>query len=204
MLRHITTLCTLLLTLNACGANASNERPEPASPDISGRFLSPCTPSPQPDGSTSYFLLNFNLSETRWNLDYSVFGASSCAQEAKLLTVTIEGPYELTGPSSQPDVFEARFGFATKTLTPHMQGMVDNLVNTPNCGSGDWTLGQPSDISSGCAPFGQYPLDQCPADYDIVRLTQAGIEFGQRPADNNMCEASKRPTTLSGLVSARP
>ena len=52
----------------------------------------------------------------------------------------------------------------------------------------------------GCAGLGAYPVADCPADYDIVKLSEDGTElsFGARPADNNMCTPENRPTTFEG------
>ncbi len=201
-LRHLSLLCPLLLSLNACGASASSDRDPAATPDLSGDYLSPCTPSPQADGTTNYFNLDFSLTQATWTVDYTVHADQACA--TKLLTVRIEGPYTISAPSqSVPGAYEARFDFSRKAMTPHVQQLADTLNSIPGCGEGGWQVGASGSVAAGCAPFGQYPLADCSADHDLVRLTDAGIEFGARPADNNMCSPDKRPTKLSGLISAK-
>lgn len=194
-----------LLSQLACGNSTKpDEEPNAATaPALAGQYLSACTPQPQADGSTSYFKLDFDLSATRWTLDYIVFADEACATKA--LTVNIEGPYEQTAPSSDVEgAWEGRFAFDAKTMTPHVDFMVQTLSSIPGCGSGDWELDKASDISQqGCAAFGQYPISMCGADYDLVKVTDAGLQFGARPADNKMCEPAKRPTALSPLVSVR-
>ena len=189
---------------SACGNSAKpDEDPSEARPpQLAGRYVSACTPQPQADGSTSYFKLDFDLTATRWTLDYVVFADEACATKA--LTVNIRGPYELTAPSSQVEgAWEGRFGFDAKTMTPHAQFMVDMLAGIQGCGAGGWTLDQATDVSGGCAPFGQYPLSQCGADYDVVKLNEGSVQFGQRPANNDMCEPGKRPTALSPLLNVK-
>jgi hypothetical protein len=55
-------------------------------------------------------------------------------------------------------------------------------------------------LDSGCLPLGQYPKADCSADYDLVSLEGSSLQFGARPADNNMCTPDKRPTKLSPVV----
>ncbi|MEL6339894.1 MAG: hypothetical protein AAFQ65_08290 [Myxococcota bacterium] len=57
-----------------------------------------------------------------------------------------------------------------------------------------------SDISAdGCA--GWRPVAECGADHDLLMLTDAGgLRFGERPADNDMCTADRRPTSLTPAV----
>ena len=61
-----------------------------------------------------------------------------------------------------------------------------DFVNTA-CGVTDAAEGVAHDITGGCAGLGAYPVADCPADYDIVKLSEDGTElsFGARPADNN-------------------
>ncbi len=176
---------------------------EPKAPELAGNYLSACTPAPQADGSTSYFSLDFDLTESEWGLDYVVFADAECATPA--LTVRIEGPYALTAPAAEVEgAWEGTFSFTRKTMTPHVEFMADVLGSIEGCGAGEWEAGTTQDVSqTGCAAFGQLPIAECGADYDLVSLSDAGLTFGARPADNDMCEPGKRPTELSPLVSAR-
>ncbi len=72
----------------------------------------------------------------------------------------------------------AAFGFADCGLTPFVE----------------------KDISaSGCASWKS--VSACPVDYDLLSLDEDGLlYFGQRPADNDMCSADKRPTSLTPPV----
>lgn len=207
MRRHIHLGIWAMMTMAGLGCASTPEKPsEPrteAPPALTGQYLSACTPQPQADGSTNYFTLDFDLSDTRWQLDYTVFTDDACASRA--LTVAIEGPYEMGGASDQVDgAWEGTFRFETKTMTPHTEFMADMLDGIDGCGAGGWQAGVTGDVAAtGCAPFGQYALSDCSADYDIVSLSAEGIQFGARPTDNNMCTEDKRPTALSPLVNVR-
>jgi hypothetical protein len=165
--------------------------------------VSDCTPSPQADGSTQYFRLDFDLTPTEWALDYVVHGDPAC--DVPLVTVHIEGPYALERPSDAvAGAWEARFGFTSKTIRPEVDGLRDFLNSLEGCGTADFETGVAQDVyASGCAGFGQYPQASCDADYDLVRLDGDSLFFGARPADNDMCTPEKRPTALSPVANRR-
>ncbi|MFT3768956.1 MAG: hypothetical protein QM820_26245 [Minicystis sp.] len=93
---------------------------------------------------------------------------------------------------------EGVFSFDTRTITPKAQAFADFLDTLDGCGAGAWKVDTAGDIfASGCAALGSYPAAMCPADYDVVKVSADALQFGARPADNNMCTADKRPTALS-------
>ena len=127
------------------------------------------------------------------------------------MTVNIAGDYTLEGLSGVDDGVmgddtsrNAVFGFTTKTATAHMEDAV--AVINGACAVTDVAVDTPLDITGGCAGLGAYPIADCPADYDIVKLTEGNgsLGFGLRPEDNNMCTEDKRPTSfLGGAVVAK-
>lgn len=207
-LRH--SMFFVLLFALACGSETASA-PDATSggedaataPSLVGRWISDCTPSPQADGSTQYFRLDFDLDATDWTLDYVVHGDAAC--EVPLVTVHIEGPYALERPSeSVAGAWEARFGFERKTIRPEVDGLRDFLNSLEGCGTTDFETGVAQDVyASGCPGFGQYPEASCEADYDLVRLDGDSLFFGARPADNDMCTAAKRPTAVSPVANRR-
>jgi hypothetical protein len=162
-------------------------------PDLIGAWKGDCQPASQGQS----FSLAFDIGKDAWALDYVVYGDATCAGE--FLTVRIEGPYEITGPSAGvAGAFEARFAFGTKTITPANGAAAGFLGSPAACGGGSWAAGQATEVLSiGCPGLGQYPQAQCGADYDVVSRTGDELRFGARPADNNMCTADRRPTALS-------
>jgi hypothetical protein len=177
--------------LGACG-DGSNE---PAI-DLAGRWQSACVDP----GSGQALRLHFDLTGETWTLDYETFSDAACA--APLLTVHIEGPYDVTGASAAaPGAYEARFGFTRKTVTPRSDGAAAFLAQA--CGGGSFAAGTATDIAGGCAGLGMYPIASCAADYDLVARTGNRLQFGARPANNDMCTADKRPTALSPILLTR-
>lgn len=186
------------------GADRSLDTSEP--PAIDGQWVSACIGAPQADGSTQYFRLDFDLSDERWALDYVVHGDADCT--VPLVTVHIEGPYELGSPAPTVDgAWNATFAFDTKTIEPHVDPLRDALAAQDDCGTEAWVTGEAQSVlATGCAAFGQYPVADCGQDYDLVALSadESELRFGNRPADNDMCTPAKRPTELSPVVLTRP
>lgn len=179
------------------------DAPAAAAPDISGAWVSACLPGA--DGS--YFVLDFDIAQDTWALDYVVYGDDACT--AKLVTVHIDGPYALGEPSADVDgAYEGLFSFTNKTITPHADGLVGMLnAADPACGTEAWTLDATQSVyETGCAGFGQYPMADCTADYDLVYLDAGAntLQFGARPADNDMCTEDERPTALNPALFTRP
>jgi hypothetical protein len=162
-------------------------------PALIGAWKGDC----QPMGQGQSFSLAFDIEPTTWALDYVVYGDAACG--AAFVTVHIAGPYEIGGPSAAAaGAFEARFGFAAKTITPANDDAAAFLGSASACGGGSWAAGEATDmLAGGCAGLGQYPAAQCAADYDIVSVVGDELRFGARPADNNMCTPDRRPASLS-------
>lgn len=195
-------LCTTTSALAALAGCASQPPTGSEAQSLAGRYQSDCLPQPQADGSTQYARLDFDLTDDTWTLDYVVHGDAACT--AQLVGVHIEGAYEVGEPAPGLDAaFQARFGFAKKTITPYVDGLAGALA-AMGCGTSPWQVGQAQDVlAAGCAGFGQYPQGRCEADYDVVKLDAEGLHFGARPADNDMCTPDKRPTSLNPAVFRR-
>ncbi len=186
-----TNLLVSLLAVTACHSSPRGGAPV----DVAGHWTSECAPAP--DGKT-HVTLDFHNTADRWQLAYAVFGDAACT--TRLVTADIAGSYTI-GPASTtvPGAHEAVFRFDRKTLTPAVQPLADAL-NGMDCGGG-FAVGSAHDVyEHGCAGFGQYPRAVCGADYDLVWRDGDQLRFGQRPADNNMCGADRRPTALAPLV----
>ena len=172
--------------LLAC-ASAEKKLEVKPSAGLAGRWQSGCV-NP---GNNQAIQLNFDLTDTTWKLDYLAFGDAACT--TKNLTVHIEGGYELGKESDKiAGAREGRFDFGVKTVTPHSEGAAAFLAQA--CGRGGFTAGVAADLREGCAGLGAYPMSGCPSDFDLVSLSGDVLQFGARPADNNMCSADKRPT----------
>lgn len=198
----------LLGLVAGCGSAASTDAGSASDtsggdrPAIVGHWRSDCVPT-----DTGALTLDFTIESTRWSLDYDTYGDGACT--SPFLTVHIEGDYELLAASpSVEGAWNARFGFDEKTVTPHGAGAVGFLAGLGEAcggpvtsGHGMWTDGVARDVyASGCAMLGQYPSSSCTADYDLVSIDAEGLlHFGVRPADNDLCTESKRPTAISPM-----
>ncbi|MFT3699289.1 MAG: hypothetical protein QM831_39440 [Kofleriaceae bacterium] len=185
----------LLLVLAACHSNTAATTPDAAAVSVAGHWKSDCTPNGQ-GGAIS---LDFTNTADHWSVAYVTYGDASCT--TPVVTANIAGTYTIGAASSiVSGAYDAVFSFDTKTLTPNVQALADTL-NGMGCGT--FTVGQPTDVyTNGCPGFGMYPKVTCTADYDLVSITGTTLRFGNRPADNNMCSADKRPTAL-GLALSR-
>ena len=165
-----------------------------------GTWVSECFLNPSDGG---FYQLSFELTADTWDLDYVAHANSDC--DSPYITVEIAGDYVLEGAStSEAGARNAVFGFSTRTVTPNAADAVE-VVNTA-CSTTDAAEGVALDISEGCTGLGAYPISECPADYDIVKLSEDGTElsFGARPEDNNMCTPEARPDTfVNGAVVTR-
>lgn len=202
MFKLALTSFVVLASVVACSPGAPAAPAGAPAPAIEGHWASACTPSPQADGSTQYLVLDFVIGKSDWKLDYVVHADAACT--TKLVTVAIDGDYALDRPSNTvANAWEARFAFAHKTITPHVDGLVAALTGA-KCGAKPWKVGEAQDVyEAGCAAFGMYPKATCSADYDLVSLDGAALHFGARPKDNDMCTAAKRPTAIGPLALAR-
>jgi hypothetical protein len=190
-------LFALLAGCPAATTPSTSDAPTP--PDLAGQWVSDCVPN----GDGTAFALAFDLGSADWSLDYVVHGTESC--DFPVLTVHIDGPYELVEPSAVVDgAWDAIFSFDHKTMEPEVDDLVAALDGA-GCGADPWAVGVAQDVyADGCPAFGQYPQADCGQDYDLVSLADDTLRFGLRPADNDLCTPERRPTELSPLVLTRP
>jgi hypothetical protein len=189
----------VLLALTACGSSHPATSPPGSALDVAGHWVSDCTTTPDSKG---YFTMDFHNTTDHWQLAYVVFGDAKCA--TPLVAVDITGPYTIGGASpTVSGAHEAVFEFDKKSITPKAQPLADALNGMPECGGG-FAVGSAHDVyERGCPGFGQYPHSACAADYDVIWREGDQLRFGQRPADNNMCSADRRPAALSPLILRR-
>jgi hypothetical protein len=191
------TILFLLLT-SACGAGQDKDASTPATSEatLEGHWVSPsCESMPGQGGSTTYFTRDFTLTKTDWTLAFRLFADGACTQ--KLGTIDIGGPYKVLGDSvAVAGAREAVFSFGRRTVTAEAKGFAD-FLGTTSCGTKPWAVGASQDLlAGGCAALGAYPIAQCASDNDVVKVEGDRLWFGQRPADNDMCSADKRPRAL--------
>lgn len=181
----------LALTLFAGCAGTSDHEPA-----LAGRWTSACTVA----GPQQVYTMQFDLTDTAWQLDYVAYGDAACT--AKFLTVHIEGAYHLIMPSPTiAGAWNAEFAFTSKSVTPHSDAAAGFLASANGCNRAGFATGQATDIlDAGCAGLGAYPRATCSAEHDIVLRDGDTLRFGARPADGNLCTDDRRPTAPSPVV----
>jgi hypothetical protein len=108
------------------------------------------------------------------------------------------GAYRVVAPSDAvPGAFHTVFDEDWKhvtLLTPVPE--IAAAMGMADCGL---TVNLEADISStGCAAW--RPVAECGQDHDLLALSDEGLHFGVRPADNDMCTPDKVPTALLPAV----
>ncbi len=160
-----------------------------------GQWVSPKREAaPNPDGSVSYLVRDFTLTNDSWKLLLSAYGDES-SEQSKLFTAQVEGHYRVTGHSEAAGADEAEFDFEKVTFTPFADFFI-GMLNNAKSGNSDWKVGESQDVSNTGALFFA-PVSQYPREYDLLKLDGSNLYFGQRPADNNMGSPEKRPTQVT-------
>jgi hypothetical protein len=138
----------------------------------------------------------FSFGGGRWELTF--VHALDTAMTKNTFQFRTRGPY-VVGPASTavPGAFEADFGEEVKLVTLLTDDpAIVKAFGFSGCGL---KLNVEVDISAtGCA--GWKPVAQCGVDHDLLALGPAGLHFGVRPRDNDMCAPDKRPTALLPAV----
>ena len=193
----------LLGLASGCATTAQTSGPQThVKPEaLTGSWTSAvCESMSNADGSTTYFKRHFTMTPGEWSLKFQAFGDPGCT--VGLFTARVEGPYTLGQDSAKVDgATEANFGFRRHFMTAHVQQVADWFQGA-HCGTEPWKVGQEQETTAtGCVFL--RPVASCGADHDVVKVTGRELFFGQRPADNDMCAPSKRPTALTRVAVVR-
>ena len=139
----------------------------------------------------------FTFDQGKWTLVFTL--GLDPNLENQVFQFRTYGAYNIVSASSiVENAFNAEFGEDAKLLTLKTDNpQLIEAFGFANCGL---TPFEEKDISeSGCSLW--KPVQECPIDYDLLSLDSDGLlYFGQRPADNDMCSADKRPTSLTPAV----
>lgn len=101
-----------------------------------------------------------------------------------------------SAPGAYHTVFQEDWKHLT-LLTPDA-----GLAAAMGLGGCGLTVNLETDIShTGCAAW--LPVAVCGEDHDLLALSDQGLHFGVRPADNDLCTAERLPTALLSAVVAR-
>lgn len=134
----------------------------------------------------------FSFDDGNWGLSFT----HALDPEMKMTTFRFrtEGPYEIGAPSEEVAVaYEGNFTEAKKYVTLLTED--PDLISAFGLADCGLTYGVETDISeTGCGHW--QTVAACGVDHDLFAKDSAGVYFGVRPADNDMCTPDRRPTTL--------
>ena len=118
----------VVVAVFAAACPGDQKRPDPhtiplAPPALAGGWASACFAVQNADGTDGFAKMDLDVQPSTWALDLSFYGDDACA--ARTGTVHVDGPWTLEQPSTTlPGAFDARFDFATRTVTPHVDGFI--------------------------------------------------------------------------------
>ncbi len=146
-----------------------------------------------------YGTREFVFSDGQWSLTF--IHALDPAMTQRTFQFRTGGAYAVGEESTAvPGAFHAVFDEDWKHLT--LLTPVPEIAAAMGMAECGLTLNLEVDISkTGCAAW--RPVAVCGKDHDLLALTDAGLHFGVRPADNDMCTPDKTPTALLAAVVAR-
>ena len=187
-------LCTLALLALVTPAKADSDD-RAALQTLHGTYVSPAVE----DWYGGYGTREFVFADGTWSLTFT--HALDPAMTHRTFQFRTGGAYRVGAPSDVVDgafrtVFDEDWKHVT-LLTPAPE--IAAAMGMADCGL---TLNLETDISeTGCAAW--RPVADCGEDHDLLALTDAGLHFGVRPMDNDMCTADKTPTALLPAVVTR-
>lgn len=139
----------------------------------------------------------FTFDKGKWTLDFTL--ALDPEMKLQVFKFRTLGTYKVQEKSSKvADTYNAVFYEEKKFLT--LRTSDENLIKTFGFSPCNMTVDVEQDISTnGCSAWKS--VKECPVDYDLLSLDKEGkLYFGNRPQDNNMCSADRRPTSLTPPV----
>lgn len=162
--------------------------------DLAGHWMTEgCEAYPNGQGGTNYLTRDFTLTESTWDLTFTLFGDEGCT--VALFSAKIHGPYTLGALSAKVEgATEGQFAFETNEWTALTADMASAFTGA-GCGSGAWEVGVTQDVTeTGCIGVA-HPVAECPEEYDVVAVDGDALYFGQRITD--MCKEDGRPAALN-------
>jgi hypothetical protein len=146
-----------------------------------------------------YGTREFVFANGRWSLTFT--HAPDPEMTMRTFQFRTGGAYRVGAPSPVVEgAFHTVFDEDWKHVT--LLTAVPEIVAGMGMSDCGLTVNLETDISqTGCAAW--RPVSVCPEDHDLLALTEEGLRFGVRPADNDMCTPDKVPTALLPAVVAR-
>ena len=141
----------------------------------------------------------FVFADGRWSLVFT--HALDPGMTQRTFQFRTGGAYHVGAPSDAvPGAFHTVFDEDWKRLT--LLTEIPEVIAAMGMAECGLTANLEADIGAdGCAAW--RPVAECGEDHDLLALSEAGLHFGVRPADNDMCTADRTPAALLPAVVAR-
>lgn len=139
----------------------------------------------------------FTFDKGKWTLKFTL--ALDPEMKMQVFEFRTVGSYSVLEKSKNiADTYNALFLEDKKFITLKTSDV--NLINAFGFAPCGFTPNVEKDISAnGCSAWKAVSI--CNQDHDLLSLDAEGkLYFGERPADNDMCSADKRPTKLTPPV----
>ena len=207
-------LIGLAIAMVGCGTDEADTHSEAASSvndterseaalvaqDLVGEWGSEsCEAYPDGQGNTNYVTRTFTLTQTDWDLNFTVFGDDACS--FPLFSSNVGGSFGLQTLSSNVEgATEGTFELEYNDWTAHADNIVTAFEQS-GCGTDEWSVGVAQDVTeTGCFGVAK-PTSDCSAEYDIVSIDGDKLFFGERIT--NMCAPEGRPAALNSYAVVR-
>lgn len=190
MKNSINLVLALIATVGTFDAHAKDQH-IPKLTSLSGTYKSVQS---EDWGRGTYGLREFSFDQGKWTLKFKL--ALDKEMKIPVFEFRTYGVYKvLTESKTVPGAYDALFLEDKKFLTLRTEDA--NLVKSFGLADCELSKDKEKDISkSGCANW--KPVSVCHEDHDLLMLNEQGqLFFGQRPEDNDMCTANKRPKKLN-------
>lgn len=169
-------------------------------PNITGHWVSPGVEIRKgANGMTLFLRRDFHTDATRSTARLLFYADPE--GKVSTLTLHLEGPYEILGPSSLVSgAWEADFHFDRAKVTAHNDFFVDLLNSAPpgKNGTQKWVAGVEQDVTAtrGCVSLG-LDIDAKNTEYDLVKREGERLSYGARPDDGGLLDTrARRPKAL--------
>ncbi|RYY61685.1 MAG: hypothetical protein EOO05_05495 [Chitinophagaceae bacterium] len=182
---HIKMIFFLIITLLAQYRPESNSLQR----GLNGKWKSVHAEKTQ---SGTFSIRQFSFHEEQWEVRFTVYTDSLL--QHPIFTFRAVGEYQLQQPgASGQNTMYAIFHFNHKFIKPETTDTA--LLRTMGVGAcGLRGPGEKEITNTGCGYFTS--REECPAEYDLVKLTNDTLYLGARPAAGGMCDTEKRPVLL--------
>lgn len=148
--------------------------------------------SPEANNIGQYATREFRFTLSRWEMIYTL--ATDAEMKHPIFIFRTEGPYSVDGHSTKlTGAHEAQFGFAKKYINVKTKDRkLAKVFKFDDC---KLQIGKEADVTEkGCSFVPK--LEECPQEFDIVKVEGGQLFLGARPQDNNICTADRRPEAM--------